>query len=753
VSDDDFDLVGRVRIDTSDLGNVSSSITGSFGKMAGIASAALAGIGLEQWVKGGIDSLTNMDRIQQQTAAVIKSTGGAAGVSADQIGSFADQIEKATGIESESVREGENMLLTFTNIKNGVGAGNDVFNQATSILTDMSTAMGTDAKSSAIQLGKALNDPVKGVTALTKVGVTFSDEQKKVIEQMVQTGNVAGAQKVILAELNKEFGGSAEAFGKSGAGAVAKFNNSMGDLQETVAAGVLPVVMKLTDFVTQNMPKVIDGIATVFDDLAGGFENPDAGIAFGGLEAVLLRIGQTARNVVDTVKSVASIVGSLISGDTVGAGVDIGKLFGAEEGSTATDTIIKALQTVRDVVGQVVAFVEDNLPKVIAAFQSVGDFLSSNIMPVLGAVAGLIAGAGVASLVGSVLTAVGAIGTFIATAGGPLAAVIAALGGPVTLAIAGIAALVAGVIYAYQHFQAFHDVVDKVISFVQEQFTHLIAFAQEILPQLEEAVGHVFHAIQDVIEVVLGVILGAWHIFGDDLLEIVGGVFDVIKAIVETAVNTVAGIIRLVLAVINGDWGKAWQALKDIVAGIFDGIKGVISGALQAVVGIIGAVYDGLKHAAAGAFKAITDSIMDVVGGMYDIGKNIIGGIIDGIRSMAGKLIDAIKHTVTDALPSFAKDALGIHSPSTVFRDIFRYVPAGAALGIADGAGAVQRALNDMLDIGTLRFGTDSALAGRMSGGGLTIGEININGVANADDLRGAIPELTDALRAAVGGR
>src|SRR5258708_1908746 len=61
------------------------------------------------------------------------------------------------------------------------------------------------------QLVKALNDPIHGVTSLMRVGVTFTAQQKEQIKTLVDTGHTMDAQKVILAELTKEFGGSAAA--------------------------------------------------------------------------------------------------------------------------------------------------------------------------------------------------------------------------------------------------------------------------------------------------------------------------------------------------------------------------------------------------------------------------------------------------------------------------------------------------------------------------------------------------------------
>ena len=237
-----------------------SSIASGLGSVfkAAAAGAAVAAAGVAAFVKGGVDSLINLEKITAQTNAVIKSTGGAAGVSADHIASFADSIEKATGIEAESIMQGQNLLLTFTNIKNGVGEGNDVFDQATSILADMSTALGTDASTSAVQLGKALNDPIKGVTALSKVGVSFTEQQKAQIKAMAEAGDVAGAQKVILGELNKEFGGSAKAFGDTTAGKIEKLKNRVGDFQEALAAGLLPVIDKVTTWLADKLPIASD---------------------------------------------------------------------------------------------------------------------------------------------------------------------------------------------------------------------------------------------------------------------------------------------------------------------------------------------------------------------------------------------------------------------------------------------------------------------------------------------------------------
>lgn len=209
--------------------------------VAGFAAAA-GGIGLFAAGLGqAVKDLMRIEQIGAQTDAVIRSTGGAAKVTRDDIDDMAQSIEKLSGIEAESVTEGQNLLLTFTNIRNEAGEGNDVFTRATEAMVDYGVAMGTDAKGGAIQLGKALNDPIKGIAALGRAGVQFTEDQKEMIRGFVETGDLLSAQKIILEELETQFGGSAEAFGETNAGKIAKFQNEVGDMFESIILGAVKV--------------------------------------------------------------------------------------------------------------------------------------------------------------------------------------------------------------------------------------------------------------------------------------------------------------------------------------------------------------------------------------------------------------------------------------------------------------------------------------------------------------------------------
>ena len=211
--------------------------------LAGLAAGA--GIALASKAVGLLGDATAASReagkVAAQTEAVIKSTGGLANVTSAQVAKLAESISLKTAVDNEAIQQASNLLLTFTNVRNEVGKGNDIFNQATKTVTDMSVALGTDAKGSAIQLGKALNDPIAGVSALAEVGVTFSAQQREQIKNFVEHGDMAKAQGVILAELNKEFGGSAAAQ----ATAADRLNVTLGNLQERIGAALVPIMDKL----------------------------------------------------------------------------------------------------------------------------------------------------------------------------------------------------------------------------------------------------------------------------------------------------------------------------------------------------------------------------------------------------------------------------------------------------------------------------------------------------------------------------
>jgi hypothetical protein len=259
-----------VRPDGSDFGRrLADSIKGqgsalsTIGKGVGLAVAAgvagaVAGIGLI--IKTGIDEAKDASAGIAQLEAGIKSTGGVAGTSVKGMTDLAGSIQALSGQTDDSIVASENLLLTFVNIKN-VGP-NKIFDQATLASANMAAKMGGDASGMAIKLGRALNDPTKGIMALTRVGVQFTQGQKDSIKAMQEHGDMAGAQGVILKELETEFGGAAKAAGESMPGQLARGKRAFEDLSQTVVEKILPVIMptitRIADKIRESIPGIIE---------------------------------------------------------------------------------------------------------------------------------------------------------------------------------------------------------------------------------------------------------------------------------------------------------------------------------------------------------------------------------------------------------------------------------------------------------------------------------------------------------------
>jgi hypothetical protein len=229
--------------------------------LAGGVLTGVAAIGIKIG-RDAIDEARESQRVGAITARVIKSTGQAANVTAGQVGKLSTAISNRVGIDDEAIQSGANLLLTFKNIQDQAGKGNKVFDQATKVTTDMAVAMAggntggnVDLKSSSILVGKALNDPIKGLTALTRVGVSFTDQQKKNITSLVDQGNIMGAQKIILGELQSEFGGTAAAQATMGDKVTVAWKN----IEENIGNGLLPLIDEVEKaFLKKAVPALQD---------------------------------------------------------------------------------------------------------------------------------------------------------------------------------------------------------------------------------------------------------------------------------------------------------------------------------------------------------------------------------------------------------------------------------------------------------------------------------------------------------------
>lgn len=252
-----------------------------FGKRAGKAArqvGAALGAALASFAAFSFKALGEQELAESKLEQVLRATGEAAGFSAGEMKKQAQELQNLTTFGDEAVIELQTLIATFREIKGSQ------FVEATGLALDMAILFG-DTKAAAIQLGKALNDPIKGIAALNRVGVTFSKEQEKQIRNAQEQGDIAKAQGVILEELKNQFGGVAAAAADNISGRFAQLKNSFSDMGESFArifgggeGGLADLLLKVRiqiDMVSEaflQMSQTFKGIGEFFGKIKRSIE-------------------------------------------------------------------------------------------------------------------------------------------------------------------------------------------------------------------------------------------------------------------------------------------------------------------------------------------------------------------------------------------------------------------------------------------------------------------------------------------------
>ena len=219
--------------------------------------SAIGALALGALVREVAQATATQERAIAQLEQAIRSTSGAARLSSQEIQKYAADLQKVTTFGDEALIEASSQLLTFTRITG------DRFKATLELAADLSTRFGVDLKSSVIQLGKALNDPVANLSALSRAGIQFSVSQKEMIKGLVESGRLIEAQQIILGELEVQFGGSARAARDTFGGALQGLSNAFGDLLES-RGGLKDAKATIEELTaTLSDPQIVSGINAI----------------------------------------------------------------------------------------------------------------------------------------------------------------------------------------------------------------------------------------------------------------------------------------------------------------------------------------------------------------------------------------------------------------------------------------------------------------------------------------------------------
>jgi len=626
-------VLNAVRDDANKLGkSLSDNFNAAKAPSAALlASVTAVGVGVAAFAKSSVDAYMEAEQASAQLEAVLKSTGSAAGVTSEELQKQATALQSVTKFSDEAVMATQSMLLTYTNIKGGV------MKDATAAALDMAQALGMDGAQAAMQLGKALNDPAAGLTKLQRIGVTFTDQQKKQVEAMVAAGDTAGAQSVILKELQKEFGGSAEAAGGTFAGKLTILKNTFGDLQETVGKAIVDALIPLVDAFSrivgdmQEAGGVVAWLKDKFEENRGVIVPLVGAILMGLVPALLTAAGAMWSFMAPLIPWLAAgallaVLADKLADKMGGWGKVIEKVKDfLGDAKLAIDVFIKAFKdpdiTTAGWVGQIemiASVAREVFDTLVGAGKTAFGILKQAvefILPSLKALAD--------TFVTQLLPAIWGLINVLAPILLPILKVVGAVLGIMFVAAIWIAInvlnLIIGVITWFINIlTSIIGVVSTVVGVVINYLQLLYNFWSTIFMAIFNVVKFVFQLILVAIATVISLIMAVVQPIGEFLARPFRWALDTIKSVWNG---------------ISGFFSDIGAKIGNVASGIKDKLTAPFSAAVEFVKGIPGKMVDAISNIG----KLIRDKLgdWDIPGPLGKV-KDVIPGFATGVRDFSG---------------------------------------------------------------------------------------------------------------------
>ncbi len=507
------------------LGRLGASVTNVGKKMSlALTLPVVAGLGV------ALKAYDTQEKALAQVEAAIKATGNAAKIS------FVELQKEASKLQSESLFGDEDILKnvtaqlqTFTNISG------EQFKRTQQAALDLATRLDGDLKSASIQLGKALNDPVANLSALSRSGIQFSDSQKEMIKSLAQSNKLAEAQGVILDELAKQYGGAAKAAADAGLGPLTQMWNRVGDFSERIGKALVPALDKLSP--------VIDKVVTYFESMDD--KTIAIGVAIAGVAAAIGPVLLVLGGLISSVGALAG-AGALVSTVMAGLGTAIPIVAAVAAGVAAvvasTGGWVKTIERLKEVWAVIQPQLVGVWDQMKEAGKAAFDLIGETIGQLIDQVGKLLNSVGVEMPDG--VTVLGAAFTSVMT-------IIKANLATATLAIRGVTLVLAG---------AKVGIIDLGLAAIKA-FEGFSAFLNGLLAGTESVVNAALSSVKTLID--------------GSLTKIAEGVAPIINGVID-ALNTLTGTefapIKLRVEGVNMPELQLGRVDGNIGAGIKDGL-------------------------------------------------------------------------------------------------------------------------------------------------------------------------------------
>ena len=344
-----------------EVGNAAGNAGGKASAFSSVMSGVFMGVGMAAFnmasqVVSGLGSVfasaikeatEEQDQLAQLRAGLV-STGGAAGVTMEMMTGLAASQAKVTKFSDDQTEAIEKIALTFTSVNK------NVFPQSIRLAEDLATRFGLEGTQAMTLIGKAMDDPVKGLSALHRIGVSVTEQQKDQVAAFMKTGDVMGAQKVILDELTKEVGGSAVEAGKTLTGQMVILQHGLGDAAQPIGDALIPLLTNLASFVNANVIPAIQRAAEVIGQWITAF-----GSGLSSAEDAILGFAQSFAG--NPFQTIVDMLNSIIPG--------------------LGDFAAEAYTWGSKIVGELAGGLMDGMSVIVDAMVSIGNVIASWLEP------------------------------------------------------------------------------------------------------------------------------------------------------------------------------------------------------------------------------------------------------------------------------------------------------------------------------------------------------------------------------------
>jgi hypothetical protein len=582
-------------------GFFSNMLSTASGFLAANVVGAIAGQ-FTSFVSSGISDAREANKLMATTEQLIKTTGGAAGMSAEQVADLASSLSAAAGkslFGDDQIQGAENVLIKFKELK---GIVPDV----TRLSVDMAQALGGEPAAAAEGLARAFAKPEEAAGRLAKMGVILTDQQQDQIKAMVAAGDTAGAQAVLMEQLNGVYGGQAEAAAKADGG-MAQFKDRLGEAGETIGAALIPAIDKLTGLASDYLIPVIEEAATW--------------------------LGENLPGAIDTVTTAFGTIGGII--DTV-----IGAFSAGGESSDALSGTLGELggiwEQVEAIIGVAVELIDAT---VVPIFMEIAGFLAAHSEEILGILSG-------------VWTMIqGVIQVTLAIIKGVISTVLAVIHGDWEGAWTAIETMFSGV----------WDGIQTILSGALEVAKNELSMAWDAIKgTVTDAWDGITGAVSDALDSLVDTIMGLPDRVADVGNNLVAGIKSGFQSSWDSFVNWVIGQLDglkdevLSFFGINSPSTMFAEIGTNLVAGLMVGIDDMIPDLMDGIDVLTASLRDAMEDATgevAAGIQAQIDAIEDAASNLGKRVSDAVAGAFDATAS-----IERQKEKNLAALDKYGKD-------------------------------------------------------------------------------------------------